>query len=470
MKKIKKLKILLLVLVLLAFPGLAANAACGFHNISGYVWSGNTGWISLNCVSGGSVDYGLDIDFLSGNPTEPVTGYAWSPNLGWLDFQPNGPYPASPFNSALFVRDPGGTPTTTAGRITGWAKFLSYGNDGWVLLGPIDNLDENDYGVSITADRVFQGWAWSGGSNTDIDSEPEVGDGWLDWDSLASGGGASILGYWFETLYGNIYSGGNISSSDGLFAPPSGRYNATYLIQADGSIDPVSINSQSGNAAPFKEANISKSFEIPDSENNYIGSLGPLDKPGILNGYYGEVESFPGNNKKTSNTIGSNLVLENKVYYYSGDLQVDNQLTFNKGAGTQKGNGTIVVEGDLDINANILYQSGPVNDRIENLPSVAWIVMGDINIDESVTDIAGVFYSEGDNGLSTGTTGDSETDVTIIIRGMIIASDINLDRLTINTNNDPAEQIIFDGRALVNTPPGLIDIARGLPTLSEISP
>jgi len=433
-------------------------AACNFHNINGFVWSRTTGWISLNCNNGGTIDYGLNIDFESGSPTEDVAGYAWSSNLGWLNMQPTGPYPSwgsVPSAGATFYRNEGESPTTTAGVIKGWAKWEALGANGWMAMGPID-IGGTDYGVAIGSDRLFSGWSWNGGDNLDADPEPERGDGWVMWDSVDSGGGASVLAYWFETLYGDIYSGGSIDAS---FSPPGDRYSATYLIQANGSIDPVTISSHGGSSVPH----ISESFgglALPDEANNYRGTLDWLDKAGLIAGRYGTPESaLPG---------GSNIVLNGKVYYYTGDLTISSALTLNKGTGAQKGSGTVVIEGNLNINADILYQSGAVASRIDNLPSVAWIVKGNIVIDETVENVAGVFYSEGS--ISTGTTGFNETDIPITISGMLIARQINLQRLFADETQEPSEQIIFDGRAIVNPPPGLADISKGLPVLREIRP
>jgi hypothetical protein len=431
----------------------AVKAACGFYNVTGYVWSGNTGWISLNCNAGGSFDYGLNIDFEAGSPTEQVTGYAWSQNLGWLYFEPVGPYPSLPNHSALFTRNEGGDPLTSAGTITGWAKWVSLGDDGWMKLGPID-ISSTDYGIYIGADRLFTGWSWNAGT-------ADLGDGWVRWDSVVSGGyggGATVLAYWFESLYGDIYSAGDIGAP---FSAPLNRYNATYLIQAGGTISPVVIQSQAGSTSPYISES-HDSFLLPDEDNDYKGTLGWMDKAGLLAGRYGALE--------TALPVGSNINLDGKVYNYTSDLTISSALTINKGVGAQKGNGTVIIDGDLIINANILYQAGSIGTKIDNLASVAWIVKGDIIIDETVTEIVGLFYSEGTNGISTGTTGSSITDVAIIINGMLIAKKINLERIYVIETGDPAEQIIFDGRAIANPPPGLSDIGKGLPIIREARP
>ncbi|MBI2636607.1 MAG: hypothetical protein HYW81_00210 [Parcubacteria group bacterium] len=437
---------------------LSVFAACGFHNVSGYVWSRNSGWVSLNCNAGGTVDYGLDIDFESGDSTEPITGYAWSSNLGWLSMQPTGPYPSwgsVPSSAATFYRNLGGSPTTTAGVIKGWAKWEALGANGWMVMGPI-TISSTDYGVAIGADRLFSGWSWSGGDNLDADPEPERGDGWVLWDSVASGGGASVLAQWFESLYGDIYSGGSIGAS---FSPPLSRYNATYLIQANGTIEPVAIQSGGGGAVPYLSGSFG-SLSLPDTVNSYRGTLGWLDKAGLVGGRYGTPES--------ALPVGSSVLLAGKVYHYTGDLTISSALTFNKGTGTQKGSGTIVVDGNLTINADIAYQSGAVSSRIDNLPSVAWIVKGNIVMNPSVQNVVGVLYSEGT--ISTGTTGSALSDVPVEISGMLIANKISLDRLFADATAEPAEQITFDGRAIANPPPGLADIGKGLPTLRETRP
>jgi hypothetical protein len=445
---------------IILFSPFATQAACGFHNVTGYVLSVNTDWVLLSCKNGEDVDFGLDIDFSSGSPSEPVTGYAWSGYAGWLDMQPSGPYPvwgSVPAEPATFHRNEGASATSSAGTITGWAKWVALGDDGWVVMGPID-IGGTDYGVGIGADRLFTGWSWNGGDNLDADPQPEQGDGWIVWDSVQSGGGASVLAWWFESLYGDIYSGGNISAP---FAPQVNRYNATYLIQANGTITPVVIQSQGGAVSPYIE-NSFDSLQIPDEANNYRGTLSWLDKAGLIAGRYGTPES--------ALPAASSYVLDGKVYYYTGNLTIGSDITFNKGTGTQKGSGTIVVEGDLIINSDITYQSGSVGSRIDNLPSVAWIVKGDIIIDDTVENLAGVFFSEGS--IGTGTKGASfqENEVALTISGMLIANQINLQRLFSDSSGNPAEQIIFDGRSIINPPPGLADISKGLPIIRETRP
>lgn len=454
-------KILSLLLLAFLIAPLRVNAACNFHNINGFVWAYTIGWISLSCQNTNPpIDYGADINFDAG-PTALMSGYGWSSNVGWVDFQPSGPYPTAPNHGALFTRT-AGPATSTVGTITGWAKIDSLGGNGWIKLGPLD-IGGTDYGAQIGSNRAFSGWSWNGGDNLDADAEPERGAGWISWQGDEYGGGA--VARWFETLYGDIYSGGNIGA---IFSPPAARYSATYLIQANGTIDPVTITSNAGGGAPYVDENFGV-LNLPQESNSYRGSLGNLDRTGILNGYYGAVTTYAGDNT-SSGTLGTSLVLGGKIYHYTGNLTIDSAITFNKGAASQKGSGTIIVDGNLLVNVNIDYEAGAVGSRIDNLPSVAYLVKGNVAIDPAVTSLSGVFFSEGAAGITTGTTGARETDAALTVKGMLIGQKITFERLFVGADNTPSEQITFDGRAIVNPPPGLADMVKGLPTLREVSP
>src|SRR3989344_9647781 len=88
-------------LAILFFVVSAQIANAGLtHNVSGFAWSDNIGWISFNstdcdrdgngtisqaeadiytaCPVGGTPSYGVTIDAATG----AVTGYAWSDNIG----------------------------------------------------------------------------------------------------------------------------------------------------------------------------------------------------------------------------------------------------------------------------------------------------------------------------------------------------------------------------------------------------
>jgi hypothetical protein len=62
-------------------------AAADSDRLSGWAWSDNIGWISLNCTNTNScdtVEYGVN---LSGSgSTLSASGWAWSDNIGWINF------------------------------------------------------------------------------------------------------------------------------------------------------------------------------------------------------------------------------------------------------------------------------------------------------------------------------------------------------------------------------------------------
>lgn len=119
-------------------------------NVRWWAWSENIGWISFNslncdpnnntwtegglnnpdfpnCPEGDSIsNYGVSVDSFTG--IGYISGYAWSPSLGWLDFDPIGTPPVYPTKTAEL--------DNSTGKVSGWARFLSYGDgwDGWVKL------------------------------------------------------------------------------------------------------------------------------------------------------------------------------------------------------------------------------------------------------------------------------------------------------------------------------------------------
>lgn len=171
---------------------LASGGSSG--NVSGFAWSNNFGWVSLNSrdcdinnngtfegpaetptpapdgcpLSGGATAYSVNIDN-SGN----FLGYAWSENLGWINFGPTSGYPTAPNSAAHY--------DSVSGKVTGWAQVLSLGADGWLKLGDATWASQSTSINSGTGE--FNGFAWNG--NVDTTS----GLGWLSFN--CSTGGAS---------------------------------------------------------------------------------------------------------------------------------------------------------------------------------------------------------------------------------------------------------------------------------------
>ena len=126
----------------LNFSGNEARAV-STDNTIGWAWSENIGWISMNCYNdfdgNGTLEthasnpncsnsiYGVNIDLING----PVTGYAWSKNIGWISF-----------NSLDLTGCPVGTCEARVNlgtkALSGWAKILNLGENGWLRLqGPV---------------------------------------------------------------------------------------------------------------------------------------------------------------------------------------------------------------------------------------------------------------------------------------------------------------------------------------------
>ncbi|MCF7835727.1 MAG: PKD domain-containing protein [Candidatus Marinimicrobia bacterium] len=138
------------------------------HNISGYGWSENIGWISFNSNSdGGAINYGVNINTSTGD----LSGYAWSENIGWISFNRSvtGNPPAAPFNGGS---GPIAQYNSNTNTITGWMKVLSPGDgwDGWIKL----------YNVTVDTSGDWHGWAWS-----------DIVAGWISFNSVDGGAGGS---------------------------------------------------------------------------------------------------------------------------------------------------------------------------------------------------------------------------------------------------------------------------------------
>jgi hypothetical protein len=160
-------------------------------NVAGYAWSSNYGWISMNCTNNNSCgaghDYGVNIyPATAGVNAFNFVGYAWSPNIGWISFQDPNPPDAYAFSSNCKVPANCSSGNCSAcynpdtGKIYGWAKALSLGDDGWINLGPVATSP----GVSVdrtVASGTFSGFGWGGNSSHSI------GLGWLSFNCSNTG-------------------------------------------------------------------------------------------------------------------------------------------------------------------------------------------------------------------------------------------------------------------------------------------
>lgn len=472
--------------------------------VAGWAWSENFGWFSANCANLSECpvavpppyDYGLDV-----KSDGRIEGFLWAEHIGWVQF-----------GNLIGMPSPGQAMyDSVTGRVTGWAKILSLGNDGWLKLrgspvgvgsGPYrrcasceDVKDEEGnlidvickicfkselyggsgnicsncssciraaentcntctecdaYGIAIDGEsgRIL-GWAWNG------NSDPAVGVGWLNFSPTL--GGLALKSPWLETLYGELYSKSYVRSPS-AFVPLLGKYSATYCIMPYGTI--TNFTSETGCLiSPFEE------LSYPKSANRYTNVLGKIDVDGILASRYGPVKTI-------TDSSGIESMLGGKIYYRDGDLTVDAKI-FSNGTGRQNGAGLILIKGNLNIIGDIEYQSGNVS-NLKNLASVGWMVLddgsgskGNVYISSGVSNLVGVFYTEGT--IFTGTTGDPDTDIPLTVKGAMLARMFKFERIWASAQRG-AEQVIYDGRILANTPPGMEDVVKALPAWREIAP
>jgi hypothetical protein len=258
----------------------------------------------------------------------------------------------------------------------------------------------------------------------------------------------SLVQPYIEALDGQIYAGNVIKGKES-----SPRPNATYCLQATGEI----TNFSSGSSCSLAG---STGYEIPSAAKGYLSALGGIDVPGIIAGKYGPLQ--------TGVSMSGSTILDGKVYYYdtgTPELTVNGVVFQNGGAG-QRGNGLIVVKGDLAINGDVSYDTLGTND-LSKLASVGWIVLkrtdgtgGNVTISPDVKNFVGAVFAEG-----TLSTGNSATQLNVT--GMLVAKNFSFERLYASRTGG-AEKITFDARAVLNPPPGMSDISRALPGFRSV--
>jgi len=167
-----------------------------------------------------------------------------------------------------------------------------------------------------------------------------------------------------------------------------------------------------------------------------------------------------------------------KVFYHQGDLVVDQEILWQNGV--QNGARTILVDGNITFRAPSHYDPTPLlpGAPLRQLASVAWIAVGDasgtkgnIIIDPAVgghpsEDMVGAFIAS--NRISTGQSSEALT-----IKGLAVARRFNFERTYVSPPALPArgaELIIYDGRTILNPPPGLADLVKALPVSKVVAP
>jgi len=275
---------------------------------------------------------------------------------------------------------------------------------------------------------------------------------------------------------GNVFSGQDIT---GLLPPPLGKYNAAYLIDAGGQIARWTTSLSDGTRATI--GGITFPTLIND-RTTASSSLATIDLEGLYTKLGATVNNKYGSEVKTPASIESVFPgpLANKVYYFTFPQTLNSVATISNGSGTVSGAGIIYIKGNLTITKDISYASAPVT-RLGHIPSVVWIVEGDVIIDPTVKKVVGTFIVLGDgnptvcpattNPISLGcgrfsTGDDSANRLPLDIYGNVIARQILLQR-SYNEGDNAAERFIADGRLQTNTPAGLGDLGKNLPRFTS---
>jgi len=503
----------------------SCTAQCG-QKLFGWGWGDTFGWLSLNsdncnyleCDIPASVcqdagNYYVQVEADTNQADDNLKGWAWSDNIGFVCFGAScdstqicqfsgGSCNAADYGLAApangwraLVESKNENPEVFAG----WGKVVNLGDQGWLSLncdnsdatgGPYCNTAEHlmaviekDLGCRDTGQLkkvpMLSGFAW----NDQIDG---VGLGWVSFDPEIS-----PLEPWLQTKYSDIYSRLGVRSKTGE-AP---GYNATYLILAKGAI--VDFISARGDA--WLDPNYGP-IDFPTPQTRYSNVLGSLDVDGILcsfidgqcvNAYSQKVLAIDSMSDLPAQVgLPLNKYLSGNIYYADDSLTIDEPgaIQFTNQTGFGNGAGTIIVNGDLTVNSNIIYDNTDRLTKFRNLASAAWVVKGDLKIGPDVTDLAGNFIVLGDSAIEKcpPDTGDERQELAscgqfyscypnspascasypLRVSGLVMAKKFYFDRTFVDKYaavKEGSEIVIYDGRLLANIPPGLADFAEALP-------
>lgn len=324
------------------------------------------------------------------------------------------------------------------------------------------------YGTAQASEEEgMVGWAWNGNGG----AYSKDGAGWVNFS-----GRAGIVYPWLETIYGSIYTSGKIRQKSFF-----DYYNATYCLLAQDVFKFKSKECQSN----YNQFSLSFPDEVGQSD------LGLLDVVGLST-----IVKTAGETKynKYGNIIVSSseiftqesIILGNKVYFVDGDLTIDSNFKIDNGDSDEKGNGIVIVNGNLNINSSFDYGNFDSDLSLEQIASVAWVVKGDVIIGENVEKIVGAFLVLGNNddcryeggascngadypkyeknGYGVFFSGKYNKPLTVL--GLIVAKAFDF-RRTYTSLLQGSERVIYDGRLLVNPPPGLKGFLENLPVIRD---
>lgn len=279
---------------------------------------------------------------------------------------------------------------------------------------------------------------------------------------------------------GSIYSRGSVYSR---YTPPVGRYNASYLIESGGNIS--NFISSSTLAGVFQGELKNRpliDFFAPQG-TKYRNVLGAIDYTGLITTYANDVNKYgspvqilddASELSAFANFINNEPVLGGKTYYLNNNsviINADMQINATSG---RLASGVFVVNGNLRLNNNVEYMTLPSIANLKEIPSLVWVVRGDVTIGSDVTSLAGTFVVLGNGSSCAGaspaagcgqfiTCGGGACDQPLVVDGSVLAKRFQLLRTYYSSAGGPSESFVNNGRLQANPPPGLIDFGQLLP-------
>jgi hypothetical protein len=309
---------------------------------------------------------------------------------------------------------------------------------------------------------------------------------------------------WLQTQNADVFSGGVIHGFS-----PAGQYNATYLVQANGSVVFTSegLNCLNGDTAcPSSRVIEQESTAIPLPQPSSTSTqplatiLGSVDLAGILSGRYGTVTNYIDPTTDLTASGGffgtGSKVLNGAIVHVAHNAVINDPVILENAISDDSGAGLIVVDGDLFINAPITYSAEQVQGSLRRLASIGWLVKGNVYVDPAVwavnssdatqacpdisqfascgPAVVGTFYlysrgAAANKGIFFTGSSSALSDTPLKLGGLVVAQRFALQRNQPDVSS-PAEQFLYDGRVFANPPPGLRDFATALPRWRPLAP
>lgn len=283
---------------------------------------------------------------------------------------------------------------------------------------------------------------------------------------------------WATSLLGGLRSDSKWGTND----PPLERFNSQVIhITEDLTIDGASakFGSKTGNWAlspggTLTVSGISGSFPTPypaaaTFSPAICSTCALVIDPGKANEEYVSYSSITG-------ATFSEVMTITGIKTHNADSVVRSvwRLPYTSGE-TKAQTATIIVDGNLKINYNIIgsQPSNPL--KIRDVPTIAFIVKGDVTIDPAVNKLTGAYIVMGTNDTVGGSfnTGNDRSSCPVgtgtevrcnplVLDGLVMARQFNLERYGSKDLSLPGEQIRYDTGLFLNPPPGLEDVSKAL--------